>query len=109
MSGSHDPRALQKRHKGRFSHTQLQWNQGTHSQAEADTQVCGEVTPWRGGMGHPEGPGGAGEGEPCRIHEAQQGQVQVLQLGQGNSKLKPRLGGEGIESSPEGRIWGVGG
>lgn len=37
------------------------WDQGTLSQAGADTQLCGEVTPWRGEMGHPEGPGQAGE------------------------------------------------
>jgi len=55
-----------------------------------------------GGKGcHPGGSGQAGELGLCQPHGFNKVNGKVLHMGQGNSKHKPRLGGEWVASSPE--------
>jgi len=56
---------------------------------------------------HPEGSGQVGKVGLCKPPEVQQGQVQGLAPGSGNSQYQQRLGDEKIESSPAEKGLGV--
>lgn len=67
------------------------------SEFAGDTELCGAVTRWREGMGHPQGSEEVGL---CQTREVQQGQVQDPAMGWDNPKHKHRLDKEWMEISP---------
>ena len=58
-------------------------------------------------MGHPEGPGQAGEVGHANLMEFNKAKGKVLPMSRGSPKHKSRLGKERMESSPKEKDLGV--